>query len=349
MSFVAVAIGGGVAAGAGAGASIYGGMQQSKAAKRSSNAMQDAFNQSIATQQAGKREALGYLDPVRQMGLNAGSTLESLLYSPGQRQAQAANQTALYQGEIDKLTAQNLTFDQWRAEHGAQYTGGKGMKRSRSAYAAYSSDINNRIRDAQSNLTNYQKQAQVQQQTAGQANDIQASPWYQFQASLFNRNEDRANSARGLTGSGFEAEARRMGMLQLGAQETESQFGRLFNMLGLGANASTVGAGVITGTAQNVGQAQQGIGQAQAAGYQGVAQANANMAAGVSNAVGGAIGAGLNAYQFQSLINANKPQPAATPVGNPAPAWRSGYEKGFPSAAESGGGWTSGYQNGFPG
>ncbi len=307
MSFVAVAIGGGVAAGVGAGASIYGGMQQSSAAKRGMNAQIDGLNLAMNTQRAGKTEAINYLDPIRQYGLNAGSTLQSMLYSPGQLQAQQASERVRLQGDLDALQKKNLSFDQWRQQYGAQYTGGKGMKRSRSAYSQYSSGVQQQLTDAQSKLETFNKQAEVQQASAGQAQDIQASPWYQFQSRLLSRNMDRLFSARGLTASGFEAEENRVGQLQLGATETENQFNRLKSMYDTGANASAVGAGVITGTAQNIGQAQIGVGQAQAQGYQGVAQANANTAAGVANSVGGAIGAGLNAYQFQSLINANSP------------------------------------------
>lgn len=331
MAWVAVAIGGSAAVGAGAG--IYGGMQQSKAAKKAANAQSDAMRLGIQQQQAGKAEALNYLDPVRQWGLNAGSTLQSMLYSPEQLRAQQQSELLRLQGDVATLKDKEMTFDEWHRERGAQYTGGKGLKRSRGAHAAYSANLTQQMTDAQGKLNLYQQQSALQNEQAAQGGpEIEASPWYKFQAELFSRNEDRANSARGLTGSGFEAEARRVGMLQLGGEETERQFGRLYQMLGIGANAAAQGAGVITGTAQGVSNLQVGIGQAQAQGYMGVAGGNASAASGVANSITGSVGAGLHYSQMQNLINANRP---AAPVAGssagatPGSSYPIGATKGF--------------------
>ena len=309
MSYVAVAIGG--SALIGGGASIYGGMQQSSAAKKASNAQQDALNRSITTQQTAGQQALAYLDPFRQYGLNAGATLQQQLYSPGQLQGQAESGRLQLQGEIDLLNEKNLSFEAWRNQYGAQYTGGKGMKRSRTAYSQYNADITNQLKAAQNKLNTFNQQAELQlkqaEQTKEQVSNIEASPWYQFQAQLLGRDQDRFFAARGLTGSGFESEQRQRSLIELGAGETERQFERLKGLYDTGANAAAVGAGVLTGTAQSVANSQIGVGQAQAQGYQQVAGANANTAAGIANSVTGAVGAGLNYAQFQNLINMNNP------------------------------------------
>lgn len=318
MSFVAAAIGG--SAVIGAGASIYGGLQQKDAAKKGMNAQIDMANRAIQTQQSGQSQALNYLDPFRQYGLNAGSTLQSLLYSPGQLQAQQQGELLRLQSDVDSLKKkQYASFEDWHRERGAQYTGGKGLKRSRGAYSAYTADINRQLTDAESKLNLYKQQSDLQTQQAAQGQpEIEASPWYQFQADLLNRSQDRAFAARGLTGSGFEAEERRRGLIELGAGETERQFGRLKGLYDIGANTAAVGAGTLTGTAANVANTQLAQGQAQAQGYTNIAGANTNIATGIANSVTGALGAGLNYYQFQNLIKANQPttQPTKDPVFN---------------------------------
>jgi len=94
-------------------------------------------------------------------------------------------------------------------------------------------------------------------------------------------------------------------LIELGAGETERQFGRLKGMYDVGANAASVGAGTITGTAQGIANNTTAQGQAQAQGIVGVAGANANMVNGIANSVTGAVGAGLNYAQFSKLIAAN--------------------------------------------
>jgi hypothetical protein len=324
MSFVAIAIGGSAAIGAGA--SIYGASQQSSAAKKAANVQQDALNRGMTIQQTAGQQALSYLDPFRQYGLNAGNTLQGLLYSPAQLQAQAESARLQLQSEIDLLTKKNLSFEEWRNQYGAQYTGGKGYKRSRTAYSQYSTDIQNQLSAAQSKLETINKQAELQQRQGAQTQDIEASPWYQFQAQLLGRDMDRYFAARGLTGSGFESEQRQRSLIELGAGETERQFNRLKGLYDVGANAASVGAGSITGTAQSIANSQAAAGQAQAQGYLGVAGANANAASGVANAVTGAVGAGLNYAQFQNLINMNQPKTAPGTVAGATTPYRSGYE-----------------------
>ena len=298
MSFVAAGVAIGGAAVIGGGASIYSGMLQADAAKEGSEAQVNAFNQASLTSQAGTRDALAYLDPFRQYGLNAGVSLQQALYSPEQQQQQVNQQRIALQGEVDRLTAA-LPVWQPHGEEDYKYR----YPAHEQAYAIADA----KLKDAQSKLATFEKQAAAMPQGSAQGPKIQESPWYQFQADLLNRSQDRAFAARGLTGSGFEAEERRRGLIELGAGETERQFSRLKGLYDVGANTSTVGANAITGNATNIANNQIGVGQAQAQGIAGVANAQSNMVSGVANSITGAIGTGLNYMQFQNLLTANKP------------------------------------------
>jgi hypothetical protein len=137
--------------------------------------------------------------------------------------------------------------------------------------------------------------------------EMQESPWYKFQSELLGRNMDRFFAARGLTGSGFEAEERRRGLIELGAGETERQYSRLFNMYGTGANAANAGAGALTGTSQGMANMQVGAGNAQAQGIIGSNNAITNAITGGTNAASGAVGSYLNYQMFQNLMAKNQP------------------------------------------
>lgn len=300
MAFVAIAIGGSAAIGAGA--SIYSGSQMASAAKGASAAQQDAYSLANQTTIAGQRDALAYLDPFRQYGLNAGASLQEALYSPQQRQGQIESQRAALQGEVERLKALAPNWDTYQI-----LTGKNASERRASMFTQENQIAQQKIREAEAKLATFEKQASAQ--SSQPAPSIQESPWYQFQADLLSRNMDRAFAARGLTGSGFEAEERRRGLIELGAGETERQFGRLKGLYDVGAQSAQVGAGVVTGAAQTIAQNQVGAGQAQAQGIVGVAGANAGMATGIANSINSNLGLGLNYMQFQSLINANKPLP----------------------------------------
>ena len=299
MSFVAAAIGGSAALGAGA--SIYGGMQMANAAEGASAAQQDALGMAQRTTIAGGRDALAYLDPFRATGLRAGTSLEDALYSPEQRASQITAQRAQLEGEVARLKALSPKWETYQI-----LTGPMASERRASQFSQELQIANQKIAEAKAKLNTFNKQVAAQP-VGGARPSIEASPWYQFQADLLNRSQDRAFAARGLTGSGFEAEERRRGLIELGAGETERQFGRLKGLYDVGAQTASVGANVITGTANNLANQQIGVGQAQAEGIIGVAGANANMATGVSNAITGAVGSGLNYMQFKNLLNANAP------------------------------------------
>jgi hypothetical protein len=339
MGFVATAIVGSAAIGAGA--SIYAGSQQAKGAKkaadRNATAQGDMYGRAIETQQAGKSETLAYLDPVRRLGLNAGYSLQQALYSPQQKAQQQVMQRQELQAEIDRLQASRTTLDATTVSPGKRY-----QTRKQTAFYQNDQAIQTKIREAEAQLKSFDQQSTSQamfdaQQDASGANSIQASPWYEFQARLFGRDQDRYFAARGLTGSGHESEQRTRGMIELGAQETERQFGRLKGLFDVGANATVAGANAITGAATGIagnqvaaGQAQ---GQAQAQGILGEYGSRANTAAGVANSVTGAVGAGLNYAQFQNLINANK---TGSPLGGAQrrdPVYDSGDSGSYPGSS----------------
>jgi hypothetical protein len=287
----------GVAAAAaiGVGASVYAGQEQAGAARDASGALVGAANQASVTSVAAQRDALAYLDPYRQYGLNAGVALQDALYSPEQKQQQINQQRIALQGEVDRLQA---ALPKWTPQGENDY---------KSRFPAFHQELTlakAKLLDAQTKLQTFEKQAAAM--PTGPGAKIEASPWYQFQADLLNRNQDRAMAARGLTGSGFEAEERRRGLIELGAGETERQFARLKGLYDVGAQTSQIGANIITGTANNVANAQLQAGQAQAQGIQGVAGANANMVNGIANSVSGGIGMGLNYNQFNKLIESNQ-------------------------------------------
>lgn len=306
MSFVAAAIGG--SALIGAGTSIYAGSQQASAARGASAAMSDAYSLANQTTIAGGRDALAYLDPFRQIGLNAGTSIQSALYSPAQRRQQFAEQRIQLQGEVDRLKALAPKWETYQV-----LTGKNASERRASMFTQESQIAQQKIAEAEAKLSTFEQQYQAFQSQGGQQGpQIQESPWYQFQADLLNRSQDRAFAARGLTGSGFEAEERRRGLIELGAGETERQFSRMASLYGTGANAAAAGAGALTGTAQQLANQQIGAGQAQAQGLIGVAGANADMATNIASSVNSAVGTGLNYMQFQNLIKANAaPAPVA--------------------------------------
>lgn len=271
MAFVGTAIAG--SALLGAGASIYGGQLQADASK-------EAMNTATRTLTQGRDQALDYLDPYRQYGLNAGSTLQDLLYSPEQRTRQLKDQRLQLEAARDAaLTKARYvqSINDYKGNTAAMYE----------------------YENARQKLRSFEKMA-ASEAAQGPAPAIEASPWYQFQAELLGRTQDRSFAARGLTGSGFEAEEKRRGLIELGAGETERQFGRLKGLYDVGAQSAAAGAGAITGTSQQIASTQQ-------QGILGVAGANRDMAYGIANSVTGAAGMYLTQNQwdkFRADLNA---------------------------------------------
>jgi hypothetical protein len=313
MSWVAVAVAGGSAL-IGAGGSITGGLLSSGAAKDASAAQQDAANRGITTLQAGQRDALNYLDPFRQFGLNAGYTLQDSMYSPEQRAAQMDQQRLQFTAEVDRLKALVPKWETYQT-----FTGKNASERRRDAFTAEHNAALQKVAEAESKLKSFNQRVDLTKaQVASGVNkmpEMQESPWYKFQSELLGRNMDRFFAARGLTGSGFEAEERRRGLIELGAGETERQYSRLFNMYGTGANAANAGAGALTGTSQGMANMQVGAGQAQAQGIIGANQGIVDAITGGVNAVNAGVGGALNYKMFQNLMANNKPTGGVTPRG----------------------------------
>jgi hypothetical protein len=309
MSWVAVAIGG--SALLAGGTSAMTGIMGSNSAKEASAAQQDAANRGITTLQAGQRDALNYLDPFRQFGLNAGYSLQDSMYSPEQRAAQMDQQRLQYTAEVDRLKALVPKWETYQT-----FTGKNASERRRDAFTAEYNTALQKVAEAESKLKSFNQQADLTKTQAAsgvfRAPEMQESPWYKFQSELLGRNMDRFFAARGLTGSGFEAEERRRGLIELGAGETERQYSRLFNMYGTGANAANAGAGALTGTSQGMANMQVGAGQAQAQGIIGSNSAITNAITGGTNAATGAVGSYLNYQMFQNLMAKNKPMPTGT-------------------------------------
>jgi hypothetical protein len=248
--------------------------------------------------------------------------MTNALYSPDQIKNTSDQQRIALEGEIARLKSSIPQWDTYQT-----FTGKNASERRRDSFHAELNTIQTKIREAESKLATFNRQSELQLSQAQQAHatrqalperkPLEASPWYQFQAELLGRTMDRHFAARGLSGSGFEAEEKRRGFIELGAGETERQYarmvaederqwGRMSGMFNVGANASGQGAGAITGTAQGIANLQVGAGNAQAQGLIGAGNAYANMANGVGNAVTGAVGAGLNYNMFNNLVARNR-------------------------------------------
>jgi hypothetical protein len=287
------------------------GIMGSNAAKDASAAQQDAANRGLTTLQSGQRDALAYLDPFRQFGLNAGYTLQDSMYSPEQRAAQIDQQRLQYTAEVDRLKALIPKWETYQT-----FTGKNASERRRDAFTAEYNTALQKVAEAESKLKSFNTQADLTKTQAASGvfkmPEMQESPWYKFQSELLGRNMDRFFAARGLTGSGFEAEERRRGLIELGAGETERQYSRLFNMYGTGANAANAGAGAMTGTSQGMSNLMVGSGQAQAQGIIGANQGIVDAMTGGVNAVREGVGGALNYKMFQDLMAKNRPMPTGT-------------------------------------
>jgi hypothetical protein len=324
----------GIAAAAvvGAGASVTGGLLQSGAAKDAAAAQQDAYNQGITTSLAGQRDALSYLDPYRNFGLTAGYAMTNALYSPEQLKHSTDSQRIALEGEIARLKSSIPQWDTYQT-----FTGKNASERRRDSFHAELNTIQTKIREAESKLATFNRQSELQLSQAQQMQGtrqaqpkqpVEASPWYQFQAELLGRTMDRHFAARGLSGSGFEAEEKRRGLIELGAGETERQYARMVGeeerefaklgmLFGAGLNSSVAGAGAITGTSQNVAGMQIGQGQAAANGLLRVGEANAGIATGIGNQLNSAAGLYLQNQQWNAfrdtLANRNNPRSYSSP------------------------------------
>jgi hypothetical protein len=308
MSFVGTALAlGGSSALLGAGGSIWGGLLQREAAKEASAVQSDAYQNSRTTLRDSQGLALNYLDPFRQFGLSAGSSLQDALYSPEQRMGQIEDQRSQLQGEVDRLKAALPVWERFPI-----LTGKNASERRASMFTEQYNAGQTALAQAKAKLDTFNQQAgrlEARAQSGGP--QIQESPWYKFQEELLGRSMDRHFAARGLTGSGFEAEEKRRGLIELGAGETERQFNRITGLYNTGANLAQTGAGVVTGTAEQIANTQIGQGRAEAQGILGAADANVGMINGTISAFNSGAGTYLGAKQWNDyaeiLRNRNKP------------------------------------------
>ena len=295
MSYIAasVIIAGGAATAGGLG--FAGAQSQASAAKEGGANLLLATQNATFLQQSGLDQVRRLLGPFVQLGQGAAGTLGALTVSPQEQQRQYDSQRLQLQSEIERLS-RPLGFNDV-----PQVFGKNGSERWAAAVNAANAVRERDLANAQNSLNTLNKQAELskQQATERQGEGIQASPLYQFQEQLGSRNINRELAARGLYNSGAGLETIRQFQAQLGAEETDRQFNRLFGLLGVGANAAQAQAGAITGTSQS-------IGNQQIAGTQGVGQLNQQAAA--ANAAGlGAIGSsitgGINSGLQLSLYN----------------------------------------------
>lgn len=293
------------AAGVQAGGSIWSSLIQRDAAKEATAIQSDALQNSRRTLQDAQGNALSYLDPFRQYGLNAGAAMQGLLYSPDQINAQIDAQRAQLQGEVDRLTAALPVWERFPI-----LTGKNASERRAAMFTEQYNAGQTALSQAQAKLNSFEQQAKSMQAQAAQGGPkIEASPWYKFQSELLGRDMDRFFAARGLTGSGFEAEERRKGLIQLGAQETDKQFSRMNSLYTTGASAASQGANILTSMGTQIANNQTAQGAVEAQGILGAADATTNMISGVTNAVTGNLAKGmeygLTMELFDSLKRAN--------------------------------------------
>ena len=274
MSWVAVAIGG---IGTIAGTQLYGASQAAGAVEEGANIAADAAGRGQQLQQQMFLQSMRTLQPFVNLGLGAGSTLANQVVSPQERQRQYESQFVELEGQIQRLS-RPLGFNDV-----PQVFGEKGSERWAAAVNAANASRTSELSEVQSKLDTLKKQAQLDltQSTAREAEGIQASPLYEFQRELGERNIKRQLSATGRLDTGFGAETLSNFYRALGAEETERQTGRLMNLTTIGANAAaqqasnTVNAGnTQAGLLQQAGQFQ-GTGVSQAgqisgAGIQGI-------------------------------------------------------------------------------
>lgn len=294
MAFIAAAsiIGLGTLASGGLG--FAGAQSQASAAKEAGNAIADATKYASFLQQANLSQVQQLLSPFIQLGTGAGASLAFSTVSPDEMMRQRSIQRNQLEAAIPRL----LT------DADIPVFSGKDASERRATYA-YSVGAQNRgeIADAQKRLEAFDKETELLKDQIANPPKMEASPLYQFQEELGTRNLNRELAARGLYNSGAGLETIRQFQAQLGAEETERQYGRLFGLLGVGANASTALAGAMSGTSQAQGNlALQGA-QGQAQGIQGAAAANAAGLNAISNAALGGINSGVQYSLYSNLIN----------------------------------------------
>ena len=298
MAFVTAAliVGGGAALGAGISGGLgYAGAQaQANAAGEGAGVIGDATKFASFLNQANLSQVRRLLGPYMQLGSGAASTLGSLTVSPDeqlrQREIQrnqlvSAIPNPVTNADIPTLTGKNAS-ERWAAL-GSQMV----------------SERNAQIAEAQKNLTAFDAETEILKRGFANPTKMEASPLYKFQEELGSRNINRELAARGLYNSGAGLETIRQFQSQLGAEESDRQFNRLFGLLGIGANATSAYTGAATGTTQAQGNLALQGGQAAAQGIQGASAANAAGLNAIGNATSGLVNTGVQYSLYSQLIN----------------------------------------------
>jgi hypothetical protein len=294
MTWVAVAIGGGAAMGAGG--SIAGGLIGANAAKKAAGQQESGLYAALGQQQSTQNTLLNYFDPFRSMGLQAGQGLTGELYSPQQQTQQA-------QSSIDSLNNQLNLLEQQSRDIGSGksvpiLTGDKASERRATIWTQMSQ---------QNQQQRYAIKAQIAQQQAAMTRARQQAANPQSQTDMITGNPmytaasnaaSRQLAAQGLQGS---QEAIR----QEGTLASDVYQKQIANQLGI--YQPTVGAtaqmsGLIGNMGQSMAQTLGGIGQAQAQGTIGQANAWSGAVSGAANSLTGAGSSLLNYSLYNKLI-----------------------------------------------
>jgi len=295
MTWVAVAVGG--AAAIGAGTSIYGGISASNAAKDASSSQQQGLWAGLQMQRGTTNQMLQYFDPFRQMGLQAGWGLTSQIYSPQQ-------QIASGQMTLDSLNRKMKTLQQkhegYKTGIGVPVLTGKYASEKRKPIwdqmiadnQAQMAELNDQIKQQQAMID----QAKVQAANpTSQADQLEKNPMFVAGSNVVGRRL----AAQGLQGS--QEAIRQEGTLAANVYQNQ-----VANELGI--YQPTVGqagqmATNIMASGQNQAQTLGGIGQSQAQGIMNSNQAWMSGIQGATNAVTGAGSTMLNYSMYNNLIN----------------------------------------------
>lgn len=296
MTWLAVAVGGSAALGAGG--SIWSGMIQRDAAKDAAALQSDASFRGQQTLRDSQALALSLLAPFLGRGNAAGDTLSRLLVSPKERQRQSALERTRLQSDVERLSVAG----DWNAF--PILTGKNASERRASLFTEQEANRKNQLGAAQAKLSEFDKLAAVDA-AAGTDGEIEASTLYEWQRDVGTKYLDRSLAKKGLSKSGEGMKVLGDFVRGLGAEESERQVGRLMGMHTMGANAANNTANVLGAFGPQMAGMQVQQGQAEAQGILGAGQATSNMITGVANAITSGVGGFMQYDTFQSLMNRN--------------------------------------------
>ena len=214
-----------------AGGSIWSGMVQRNAAKESAAVMDDANRRAESGLNARQNQALSLLAPFMRPGSRAGDTLSRLVVSPQERKRQNALERADMGANIARLS-QGGNFDN------TPVLSGKNASERRAAmFNEQEGARRNQLTSAQQSLADFDARVAIEGQY--QDEPIQNSPLYDWQMEQGTKYLDRSLARKGLRGSGEGVKLLGDFVRGLGAEESERQVGRLFNLFNTGSGAAS--------------------------------------------------------------------------------------------------------------